>query len=69
MCGKHRTSQRRGPEEMQVHQVAQLVVGGLFNGADHAAACVVHQYVDPAVAVEDLGDGGLDAVGVGDVEL
>ena len=53
---------------MQIHQVAQLTVAGFFGGADRAAAGVVHQRIDAAVPVEHLGDGGADAVGVGDVE-
>ena len=53
---------------MQIHQVAQLAVAGLLGGPDRAAAGVVHQYIDAAVPVEHLGDGGADAVGVGDIE-
>jgi hypothetical protein len=54
---------------MQVHQIAQLIVRGLLDGADDAAARVVHQHVDAAVSVEHLGDCGGDPVWVGDIEL
>ncbi len=66
---QHRTCQRRRSEEVQMHQVAQLGVGGLLCGADRAAAGVVDQDVDASVSVEHLADGGGDAVGVCDVEL
>ena len=68
MPGQDGAGQRGRPEEVQVHQVAQLAVAGFFRGADRAAPGVVHQHVDAPVRVDHFADGGMDSVGVGDVD-
>jgi hypothetical protein len=65
---QHRSSQRERPEHVQIEQRAQLAVRGLLDGADLGAAGVVDQDVDPAVALQDGGDCGVDRGTVGDVE-
>ncbi len=65
---QHGADQCGGPEDVQVEQRTQLGVGGLLGRADVAAAGVVDQHVDPAVAVGQIPHRGLDAEGVGDVQ-
>ena len=40
----------------------------LFDGTDVSASGVVHQHVDPAMAADDVLDGGVDRGGVGHVK-
>lgn len=66
---QHRADQRRGAEEVQIHQVPQFLVGGLLHRPDQAEARVVDDDVDAAVPQHRVGDGRGDACGVGDVQL
>ena len=54
---------------MRLREPAQLVLGGFFDRADEAAACVVDQDVDAAMPEDQVGYDRGDPAAVGDIEL
>ncbi|GAA3048913.1 hypothetical protein GCM10020000_31660 [Streptomyces olivoverticillatus] len=65
---QHGPRERGRSEEVQLHQVAQLGIGRLLDGADETTARVVHQHVDPAEPLDDLVHDGSDTRRIGDVQ-
>jgi hypothetical protein len=65
---KHCSDQRRRPEEVIVHDLPQLLVAGLLDGADVAVAGIVDEHVDAIEVADRHLDDLLDVARVGDVE-
>ena len=65
---KHCAGDRQQTEHVDVENGAYLVVGGLLDGAEQPAPCVVDQYVDPAEPGDGIVDGPSDLVWAVDVE-
>ncbi len=66
---QHGTHQRGRPEEVQVHEIAQLAVARLLHGPDQPHPRVVDDHVDPAVPEHRVRHDVRDARRIGDIQL